>query len=57
MLPLRDVLGLAIWAASYTGHTIVWRGDQFVLESGKLRLATSHKAQATSRKPQATSGE
>ena len=52
MLPFRDVLGLAIWAASYTGHTIAWRGDQFVLESGKLRLA--NKLQAATEKPQAT---
>jgi ceramide glucosyltransferase len=57
MLPLRDVLGLAIWAASYTGHTIAWRGDQFLLENGKLRRATTSQPPAPSPKPQATSGE
>ncbi len=37
LLPLRDVLALLIWAASYAGHTVAWRGDHFILEKGKLK--------------------
>ena len=37
LLPLRDVVALAVWIASFAGHTVAWRGDQFILEKGKLR--------------------
>jgi ceramide glucosyltransferase len=37
LLPLRDVMGLILWAASYAGHCVTWRGDLFLLEHGKLR--------------------
>ncbi|MFB3917119.1 MAG: bacteriohopanetetrol glucosamine biosynthesis glycosyltransferase HpnI [Terriglobales bacterium] len=40
LLPLRDVLALLIWIVSYTGHTVAWRGDEFILENGKLRPVT-----------------
>ncbi len=36
LLPLRDVHALLVWAASYAGHTVVWRGDRFVLKHGRL---------------------
>lgn len=36
LLPLRDVVGLLVWACSYTGHTVAWRGDEFLLKNGKL---------------------
>ncbi len=39
LLPLRDLIALVVWAAAYAGHTIAWRGDQFILEKGKLRPA------------------
>jgi ceramide glucosyltransferase len=45
LLPLRDVLGLVIWAASYAGHSIAWRGDQFILENGKLRAVRTSEPQ------------
>ena len=35
-LPLRDLLALLVWIASFAGHEIVWRGDRFRLENGKL---------------------
>jgi len=35
-LPLRDLLALLVWIASFAGHKIVWRGDRFRLENGKL---------------------
>jgi len=38
LLPLRDLVAMMVWIASFTGHTVAWRGDQFVLEKGKLRL-------------------
>ena len=37
LLPLRDFAALLVWAASYAGHTVSWRGDLFVLENGKLK--------------------
>lgn len=37
LLPLRDVVALLVWIASYAGHTVAWRGDIFILEKGKLR--------------------
>lgn len=39
LLPLRDVVALGIWMASFGGHKIRWRGDEFVLKDGKLRPA------------------
>ena len=36
LCPLRDLLAVAIWVASFAGHTIAWRGDSFVLRKGKL---------------------
>lgn len=39
LIPLRDLIAVAIFAASYAGRRIAWRGDRFVLEKGKLRPA------------------
>lgn len=36
LLPLRDLLAVAIWIASFAGHTVTWRGSRFVLKHGKL---------------------
>jgi len=36
LLPIRDVHALLVWAASYAGRTVVWRGDRFVLKHGRL---------------------
>ncbi len=36
LLPLRDVQALLVWAASYAGRTVVWRGDRFILKQGRL---------------------
>ncbi len=35
-LPLRDLLGVAVWIASFVGETVTWRGESFVLRRGKL---------------------
>ncbi len=36
LLPLRDLVAVAIWIASFAGHTVTWRGDRFVLKDGRL---------------------
>ena len=36
LLPLRDLIALAIWVAGFAGNTIVWRGERFSLIGGKL---------------------
>jgi ceramide glucosyltransferase len=39
LLPLRDLISLGVWLGSYAGRRIHWRGDDFILEKGKLRPA------------------
>jgi ceramide glucosyltransferase len=40
LYPLRDLMGLGIWAASYMGNRILWRGRVFqLLPGGKMRAA------------------
>lgn len=39
LLPVRDLVALAVWIGSFAGHTVTWRGDRFILEKGKLRPA------------------
>jgi ceramide glucosyltransferase len=36
LLPLRDLIAVAIWIASFWGHTVTWRGDRFELRKGRL---------------------
>ena len=36
LVPLRDCVALAIWAASFFGNTIAWRDERFKLKDGKL---------------------
>jgi ceramide glucosyltransferase len=36
LLPLRDLVAMGVWAAGFAGHTIVWRGQHFLLKDGKL---------------------
>jgi ceramide glucosyltransferase len=36
LLPLRDFMGLAVWAWSFAGDTVVWRGERFRLKEGRL---------------------
>ena len=35
-VPVRDAFAMLVWIVSFAGHKIVWRGDQFRLENGKL---------------------
>lgn len=36
LLPVRDLVAVAVWIASFGGHTVTWRGDRFVLKNGRL---------------------
>lgn len=36
MLPLRDLIAVGVWLASFVGHTVTWRGDRFRLKNGRL---------------------
>jgi ceramide glucosyltransferase len=36
LIPVRDLLAVAVWIASLGGHTVTWRGDRFRLKNGKL---------------------
>jgi ceramide glucosyltransferase len=37
LLPIRDLISLAVWFLSYMGRKVVWRGKRFELLKGKLR--------------------
>lgn len=39
LIPIRDFITLAVWILSYTGSSVVWRGNKFELSNGKLRPA------------------
>lgn len=36
LLPLRDLIAIGVWIASFWGHTVAWRGDRFELRKGRL---------------------
>ena len=36
LLPLRDCVAAVLWLLSFTGHTVVWRGNEYILRDGKL---------------------
>ncbi len=36
LLPLRDLIAVGVWVASFFGHTVTWRGDRFELKNGRL---------------------
>ncbi|HVO82427.1 MAG TPA: bacteriohopanetetrol glucosamine biosynthesis glycosyltransferase HpnI [Terriglobales bacterium] len=40
LIPLRDVVALMVWVASFAGHTVAWRGDSFTLKDGRLMRIT-----------------
>lgn len=37
LVPLRDLVGLVVWLGSYTGRTVTWRGEKFILENARIR--------------------
>ena len=36
LLPARDLIAVAVWIASFFGHSVTWRGDRFELKDGRL---------------------
>jgi ceramide glucosyltransferase len=36
LLPLRDLIAVVVWVASFVGNTVSWRGDRFKLKKGRL---------------------
>jgi ceramide glucosyltransferase len=36
LLPVRDLIAVGVWVASFLGHTVTWRGDRFELKDGRL---------------------
>ena len=38
LLPLRDLIAPFVWAASFMGDRIHWRGDVFNLKDGRLTI-------------------
>ncbi len=36
LLPLRDLVAMAVWVGGWFGNSIVWRGERFVLKDGRL---------------------
>jgi ceramide glucosyltransferase len=40
LLPVRDLVAVAVWIASFAGNTVTWRGDRFALKKGRLLRIT-----------------
>ncbi len=36
LLPLRDLVALAIWLLGWAGRSVIWRGERFLLKDRKL---------------------
>jgi ceramide glucosyltransferase len=36
LIPLRDLIAVGVWIASFVGQTVTWRGRRFNLREGKL---------------------
>lgn len=39
LLPLRDLIAIFLWIAGFAGNIIVWRGERFHVQHGKLNKA------------------
>ena len=37
LLPIRDILAVIVWIGGLVGKKIVWRGEEFHLDRGKLK--------------------
>ncbi len=46
LFPLRDLMGMLYWALSYTGNTILWRGEMFDLEEGGRMVKSRQRSKA-----------
>jgi ceramide glucosyltransferase len=45
LYPLRDLMGFGFWLASYSGDTVVWRGERYRLISGGRMIPVEAPAQ------------
>lgn len=36
LIPVRDLMAVGVWLASFAGHSVTWRGEEFRLSDGKL---------------------
>jgi ceramide glucosyltransferase len=41
MLPLRDLISVLVWMASFASNTVTWRGDHFTVNGSKLTRTDS----------------
>ncbi|HZQ23345.1 MAG TPA: bacteriohopanetetrol glucosamine biosynthesis glycosyltransferase HpnI [Terriglobales bacterium] len=46
LLPIRDLAAAFIWAFSFAGHSITWRGQRYRLEEGRLMRIEDREANA-----------
>ncbi len=47
LLPVRDAIAMGLWVAALAGDTIVWRGERFALNNGKLQKVNEQGSQST----------
>ncbi len=47
LVPLRDFIAMAVWIGSYTGRSVIWRGERFVLKDRKIYKDPAQRAAAT----------
>jgi ceramide glucosyltransferase len=52
LIPLWDATAFLIWLSSFARRTIRWRGVDYVLRDGILKLATPENAQSVSPQPE-----
>ncbi len=44
LLPVRDLIALALWAWCYAGTTVQWRGRNFIVKNGKMLVQPTESA-------------
>ena len=44
LLPVRDLITLALWAWCYAGKTVQWRGRNFIVKNGKMLVQPTESA-------------